>query len=131
MNEILDLLPIPAERDFPAGQMEARRNALVASIRAEAAGEPVSRRLIRAARGRLSKSWLALLGILALGIALVALGVSAQQRPAQRGADALLTLVGTAQVVSLLAPRAGWTSNSAPSDARRLSRPHPLEVRAT
>ena len=37
MNEILDMLPIPEERDLPAGQLEARRAAIVAAIRMDVA----------------------------------------------------------------------------------------------
>jgi hypothetical protein len=132
MNEFLDLLSIPAERDFPVGQMEARRDALVAAIRAVVAGEPIARRVMRAARGRINKSWLALLGILALGIALVAIGFAGQQqRPSQRGAEALLALAGTAQVVVFVAPRAGWTNSFAPNRTRGLTRLPPLEVGAS
>jgi hypothetical protein len=43
MNEILDLLPIPAERDLPPGQLEARRDALVAAIATNAGREPLAR----------------------------------------------------------------------------------------
>jgi hypothetical protein len=98
MNEILDLLPIPAERDFPPGYLEARRDALVAAIRAEAAREPVARRVLRAARGNVTKTWLSLLGLVALGVALVCTGLSAQTRPAQSGAVALLAVTVAAQV---------------------------------
>jgi hypothetical protein len=100
VNEILDLLPIPPERDFPAGQLEVRRGALVAATRVEAARPPVARRVMRGARGYLTKTWLSLLGILALGIALVVTGVSGQQRPAQSGAVALLAVAGAAAAVA-------------------------------
>ena len=98
MNEILDLLPIPAERDFPAGQLEARRDALVAAALGETAREPAARRVLRAARGHVTRTWLSLLGILALGVALVCTGLSAQTRPAQSGAVALLAVTVAAQV---------------------------------
>jgi len=98
MNEILDLLPIPAERDFPPGHLEARRDALVAATWAEGARESVARRVLRAARGNVTKTWLSLLGLLALGVALVCTGLSAQTRPAQSGAVALLAVTVAAQV---------------------------------
>lgn len=106
MSEILDFLPIPAERDFPAGQREARRDALVAAIRADLANEPLTRRALRAVRGGVGKAWLSLLGILALGSALLTLGFSAEQRPVQRDAVAVLAVAGTAQLALAVAPRA-------------------------
>jgi hypothetical protein len=107
MNEILDFLPIPAARDFPLGQLEARRDALVAAIRAEVANEPFARRAMRAARGGIAKSWLSLLGMLAVGVALLTLGFSTQQRPVQRDAVAVVAVAGTVQIAIALAPRAG------------------------
>lgn len=97
MNEILDLLPIPAERDFPPGQFEARRAALVAAVR-----EPLGRRALRAARGHATKTWLSLLGILALGLAVLFSGLSGQVRPAESGAVALLTVTVAAQAAAPL-----------------------------
>jgi hypothetical protein len=107
MSEILDLLPLPAERDFPAGQLEARRDALVAAVRADAASAPLGRRALRAARGGIARTWLSLLGILALGLAVLTLGSSAQQRPVQRDAVAFLAVAGTAQIAIAIAPRIG------------------------
>lgn len=130
MNEFLDLLPIPEERDFPEGQFEARRAALVAAVRVDLADEPFARRALRAARGGITKSWLSLLGILALGIALISLGVSAQQRPVQRDAAAVLAVAGTAQIMIAAAPRVGLADSFSPDAARRLTRPRLSEVRA-
>jgi len=107
MSELLDLLPLPAERDFPAGQLEARRDALVAAVRLDDASEPFARRALRVARAGITRSWLALLGILALGLALLTLGSSVQQRPVQRDAVAFLAVAGTAQIVIAAAPRVG------------------------
>jgi hypothetical protein len=103
MNDILDLLPIPAERDLPLGQLGVRRDALVAAIRTDAAHEPAARRALRAARG----AWLSLLGILALGLALVCTGVSGQHRPAQSDAVAVLAVTAAAQVAVAVAPAIG------------------------
>lgn len=111
MNEILDLLPIPEARDFPAERFETRRAALVAAIRVDAANEPLARRVIRLA----GKAWLTLLGILALSIAPVVLGLSAQRHSAQGDAVAVLAAAGTAQIMVAVAPR--------------LTRPHLSEVR--
>src|SRR4051812_20648718 len=108
MNEILDFLPIPAGRDFPAGQFEARRDALVTAIRVDVANEPFARRAMRAARAGIAKSWLSLLGILALGIALFTFGFSAQHRPVQSDALAALAVAGTVQIALAVAPRAGF-----------------------
>jgi hypothetical protein len=104
MNEILDLLPIPEERDFPAGQLEARRAALVAAIRVD---EPLARRAMRAARGGLARTWLSLLGILALSGAMLMLGFSSQQRPTQREAVTILAVAATAQLAIAVTPCAG------------------------
>ncbi|HEX4325119.1 MAG TPA: hypothetical protein VHZ77_10875 [Gaiellaceae bacterium] len=114
MNEILDLLPIPAARDFPAGQLEARRDALVVATRMESARQPIGRRVLRAARGHITKTWLSLLAILALVLALLVTGFSGQQRSAQRGAEALLVVAGTAQIAAGFAPRDGWMSSVVP-----------------
>jgi hypothetical protein len=102
MNDILDLLPIPADRDFPPGQLAARRDALVAATRAEVSREPAARRVLHAVRGNITKTWLSLLGILALGVALVASGLSGPPRPAQSGAVALLAVTVAAQVAAPL-----------------------------
>jgi hypothetical protein len=114
MNDILDLLPIPPARDFPPGQLEARRDALVAATRVEAAREPLAWRVLHAARGHITRTWLSLLGILALALALVACGFSGQQRPAERGAVALLAVAGTVQIAAGLVPGGGWTASVAP-----------------
>jgi hypothetical protein len=106
MSEILDLLPIPEERDFPPARFEARREALVAAVRIERANESLARRALRAARRGIARTWLSLLAILALGVALPALGSSAQQRPVQRDAVAVLAVAGTAQLALAVAPRA-------------------------
>jgi ABC-type transport system involved in cytochrome c biogenesis permease subunit len=98
MNEILDLLPIPAERDLPAGQLEARRDLLVAALGTHAAHEPLARRTLRAARA----GWLSLLGILALALAVVCSGVSGQHRAVQ--SDAVAVLAVTAAVAVAVAP---------------------------
>lgn len=102
MNEILDLLPIPAERDFPPGQLEMRRDALVAATRVHAAREPAVRRVLHAVRGNLTRTWLSLLGSLALGVAVVFGGLSGQPRPAQTGAVAMLAVTVAAQVAAPL-----------------------------
>jgi hypothetical protein len=103
MSEIRDLLPIPDERDFPDAHLDARRDALVSAVRADATNEPFARRLLRAAR----RSWLFLFGILALGSALLTLGSSAQQRPVQREAVAALAVAGTVQIAIAVAPNVG------------------------
>lgn len=102
MNEILDLLPIPDERDLPPGRLEARRAAVVAAVRADLQ-EPFARRALHAA----CKIWLSLLGILALGAALLTLGFSTQQRPVQRGAVTILAVAATAQLAIAATPRTG------------------------
>src|SRR5262245_25622033 len=56
MTDLLDLLPVPAERDLPPGRLELRAAALVAAVEAEASART-------ARRGRL-RSWLTSLGLL-------------------------------------------------------------------
>lgn len=101
MNEILDLLPIPAERDLPSGQLEARRDALVAAIGTKPARKPLAHHI--------RKAWLSLLGILALGLALACSGVSGQHRSAQSDAVAVLAATGAAQIAVVVAPAIGST----------------------
>jgi hypothetical protein len=120
MNEILDLLPIPEARDFPAGQFEARRAALVAAIRVDAANEPLASRVTRLA----GKAWLTLLGILALGIAPLVLG-SAQQRSVPRDAVAVLAAAGTAQIMVAVMPRVGRAGSFSVSAGQRF---HPFSL---
>ena len=62
---------------------------------------------MRAARGGIAKSWLSLLGMLAVGVALLTVGFSAQQPPVQRDAVAVLAVAGTVQIAIAVAPRAG------------------------
>jgi hypothetical protein len=100
MSEILDLLPIPAERDFPVGQLDARRDTLVAAIRID---ESRARRAMRA----VGKAWLTLLGALTLGAALLTLGFSSQQRPVQREAVTILAVAATAQLAAAVPLRPG------------------------
>jgi hypothetical protein len=107
MSDILELLPLPEERNFPAGRFEARRDALVAAVRAAGGDEPLVRRAMRAARGGISRTWLSLVGILAVGLALSTFGPPVQQRPVQRDAVMILAAAGTAQLAIAVAPRAG------------------------
>jgi hypothetical protein len=114
MNEILDLLPIPAERDFPPGQLEARRDALVAAAGASTSREPLTHRALRAARG----AWLSLLGILALGAAVIGSGLPGQHRPVPSGAVAVLAATGAAQIAVAAAPAIG-SAALRPLESRR------------
>lgn len=103
MNEILNLLPIPAERDFPAGQMDARRDALVASVAAELPRRRSLRGVVRAARGHITRSWLALLGVLALGLAILTVNLSGYQSRVSTTSEAVFAAVGTAQIIAVIA----------------------------
>src|ERR1700759_5177656 len=107
MNEILEPLPIPAERDLPPGQLEVRRDALVAAIATNAGREPFARRAMRAARGHIAGAWFSLLALLALGLALVFSGVSGQHRTAQSDAVAVLAITSAAQIAVAAAPAIG------------------------
>jgi hypothetical protein len=103
MNEILDLLPIPGERDFPAGQMAARRDAIVAAVTAEQQQPHSLRGAVRAARGHITRTWLALIAVLALGLALLAASLSGYQSQANTTSEVLLAAAGTAQIVAVIA----------------------------
>jgi hypothetical protein len=103
MNEILDLIPIPAERDFPAGRMDARRDALVASVVAELPRRRSVLGAVRAARGHITRSWLALLGVLALGLAMLTVNLSGYQSRVSTTSEAVFAAVGTAQIIAVIA----------------------------
>jgi hypothetical protein len=61
VSELLDLLPVPAERDLPPGRLEARRAAAVAAVAADAK---------QSRSGRLRR-WLVSIGLLLASIAAV------------------------------------------------------------
>jgi hypothetical protein len=103
MNEIVDLLPIPAERDFPAGQMAARRDALVAAVAAEQPQGRSLRRAVRAARGHITRTWLALVAALAVALALLTANLSGDQSRVTTTSEVLLAAAGTAQLVAVVA----------------------------
>jgi hypothetical protein len=102
MNDILEMLPIPGERDFPEARLVARRDALLVAIAAESPGRRSLRGVVRAARGHLSRSWLALIGVLAIGLALLATNLSGYQSRVNT-TEALLTAAGTAQLIVVIA----------------------------
>jgi hypothetical protein len=93
MNEILDLLLIPGERDFPAGQMAARRDAIVAAVAAEQQQRHSLRAAVRAARRHITRTWLALL----------AASLSGYQSRVSTTSEVLLAAAGSAQIVAVIA----------------------------
>jgi hypothetical protein len=103
MNDILDLLPIPAERDFPAGQMAARRDALVAAVAAEQPQRRSLRGAVRAVRGHITRTWLALVTVLAVALALLTANLSGDQSRMTTSSEVLLAAAGTAQLVAVVA----------------------------
>jgi hypothetical protein len=103
MNDILDLLPIPAERDFPAGQMAARRDALVAAVAAEQSQRRSLRGAVRAARGHITRSWLALVAVLAVALVFLTASVSGDQSRVTTTSEVLLAAAGAAQLVAVVA----------------------------
>ena len=131
MNEILDLLPIPAERDLPPGQLHVRREAFVGVIRAEATRTRSARRALRTARTQITRGWFSLLGILAL-VVVLAVGASGQRRTVQRSAQMIVAAVGVAQVVAVITPAARKSSLfGQTTQALRLPRLHLSEVEAS
>jgi hypothetical protein len=102
MSDIHELLPIPDERDFPPGRMVVRRDAVVAFVIAEQANPHSLRRAVRAARGHIARTWLALVALFALGIALLIASLSGYQKEAKITSEALLT-AGTAQIIAVIA----------------------------
>jgi hypothetical protein len=103
MNEIVDLLPIPAERDFPAGQMAARRDALVATVAAEQPQRRSLRGAVRAVRGHVARTWLALVGALAVALVFLTANLSGDQSRMTTSSEVLLAAAGTAQLVAIVA----------------------------
>jgi hypothetical protein len=103
MNEILDLLLIPGERDFPAGQMAARRDAIVAAVAAEQQQRHSLRAAVRAARRHITRTWLALIAVVALGLALLAASLSGYQSRVSTTSEVLLAAAGSAQIVAVIA----------------------------
>lgn len=121
MNEILNLLPIPRERDFPAGQLAFRRDTLVAAVAAEQTERHSLRAAVRAARGHITRTWLALIALLALGLALLVASVSGYQSQMKTTSGVLLTAAGTAQVIAVIASPSGL--GSVELGGRRMSLP--------
>src|SRR3954452_21541052 len=110
MNEILDLLPIPSERDFPTGQMALRRDALVAAVATEQQQRHSLRSAVRAARGHITRTWLALIALFALGLALLTASLAGYQSQVKTTSGVLLTAAGTAQVIAVIASPSGLGS---------------------
>jgi hypothetical protein len=109
MNEILNLLPIPSERDFPTGQMALRRDALVAAVATEQQRHSL-RSAVRAARGHITRTWLALIALFALGLALLTASLAGYQSQVKTTSGVLLTAAGTAQVIAVIASPSGLGS---------------------
>lgn len=110
MNEIVDFLPIPAERDFPAGQMAARRDALVAAVAAEQPQRRSLRGAVRAARGHITRAWLALVAALAVALVLLTTTLSGDQSRMTTTSEVLLAAAGTAQLVAVVASPSAFRS---------------------
>ena len=96
-RDLLDLLPVPAERDLPPGRLEALGAALVAAIEAEPAPSRV-------------RSWLTSLGLfVASAIAACAVLFAGGIRPpeSQVAAKTVVVLAGGSGLVALavVAPR--------------------------
>jgi len=96
-RELLDLLPVPAERDLPPGRLEARSAALVAAIEAESAPSRL--------RGWLTSLGLFLAAVIAVCAVLLAVGVRPPEP--QAGAKSVVVLAGGSALVALavVAPR--------------------------
>ena len=103
MNEILELLPIPAERDFPDRQMAARRDALVAAVAAEQPQRRSLRGAVRAVRGHITRTWLALVAGLGVALVLLTASLSDDQSRLTTTSEVLLAAAGTAQLVAVVA----------------------------
>jgi hypothetical protein len=97
-SELLELLPVPPERDLPPGRVEVRTAALVAAIEAEPA----------AARSRL-RSWLTSLGVFLASLAVVCsvlLAGSARPHETELAAKTVVVLAGGTGAAALaVAPR--------------------------
>jgi hypothetical protein len=69
MNELLELLPVPAERDMPSGSLERRKAALLQLVEAEL--RMGDRKATRLGRLRGLRAWLTSLGIILALVAVV------------------------------------------------------------
>jgi hypothetical protein len=69
MNEFLELLPVPAERDMPAGCFEQRKAALLRLVEADL--EMGDQNASRLGRLRGLRAWLTLLGVILALVAVV------------------------------------------------------------
>ena len=121
MNEILDLLPIPAARDFPGDRRDARRDALVAAVRADVPGStPVEERSRKVddraprQRGQGLRAWRSRRPSVAMAAAVVAAVVAVLLVSPWSGGGGLvqraLAAVGTGPVLHVVTeqPSSSW-----------------------
>jgi hypothetical protein len=95
-RDLFDLLPVPAERDLPAGRLEARSAALVAAVEAEG-------------RSRF-RSWLTAVGLFVASLMLVCsvlLAGNVRPHETEAAAKTVVVLAGGSGLVALAvaAPR--------------------------
>jgi hypothetical protein len=101
MNELLELLPAPAERDIPAHRFEQRRSTLVAAVGADVGA--AGRRPARFSRLRALRVWLMSL-VLILVLASMAASLSSVTRLPGPSSGTLVetaVLAGTPIAVSI------------------------------
>jgi hypothetical protein len=106
VNKTSDYLSIPAERAFPHGQLEARRDAVVAAVAADLRTSGGIRGGARLARRLLSRSWFALIAFIAV-LVVVAVAVMSAQDDRLTGSRAVVITAATAfplAVVAVSAP---------------------------
>src|SRR2546423_1644863 len=104
MNEILDLLPIPSERDLRAAQMTALRDALVTSVAADRGQKHLLRRVICATRTQISRGWLGFLGVFVLGLAITMTGLSSSQSRLSGTSEAMLAAASAPLILVAASP---------------------------
>jgi hypothetical protein len=104
MNPTFDLLPVPAERDFPAESLAARRDALVMSISAEQQHSRAPlRAALRSARSHISRVWLALIAVFVAVLALALSSLSGYQSRGSTTTETLIAVAGATQIITVLA----------------------------
>jgi hypothetical protein len=82
--------------------MAVRRDAVVASVVAEQTNPHSLRGALRAARRHIARTWLALVALFAIGIALLIASLSGYQKETKITSEMLLT-AGTAPIIAVIA----------------------------
>lgn len=101
MNDFLELLPVPRERDLPSGRLEQRKAVLLLLVEADL--RSAERRRARSGRLGALRAWLMSLGIIVALIAIVSsIQLTTNLRPQSPRLVEAAVMLGTAPVVASL-----------------------------